>query len=922
MQGIIQKLIDSLGRETFPVTHANAVFINKSTTLADELYAKRLGTGTLVIDPERWGITVGLPPKPYQNSDYVNAYNNVLAFNRILVYANANGITEVILPENNYAITYSLVTINMQSYVTLNLNGSTIKVIYDSDRQSPYDTRSTTDYYNFGGYAFKFSNCYHSKIMNGIILGDSYDRSFSNTSERSMEGTYGIAFSQSASYCTVSHCEVSGFMGDNVNCNSDGANRGTIAATSMGDIDASGNVIASTTSVITAPSTIPTGMRFLSFNGQGYSRTTSLNNKYFDVVYYKADGSYLGTFDHRKIQTDIPIPPSAATVRFKFYNEADATKNFNIFLDWGGTPHHNTVEYCDIYNGHRGGITGGGNYTTVQYCFIRQNGKPYSWFDGVPSFPDSTKYGINAEDSYGDNMVIKNNVFDGGYHGILIRAHSAFIENNHFYNLGGNAITIYSMTYGVIRGNYAYTWQGNRWVELFGGGEFTGAQKIVITDNYFMGGCKLDTAGYNVECRNNTIIPGGCTFGNADFANNEFILLTDSSYKLVSSSVLKNCTFNVMESGNVASGVRPAVNITADIIDGCTFNGSLQIIYQPASGTVTMSNCTVNKVYANNPSKCVMNYSKCTVTDSQLVANGVSVVAPNVNYGVITVDSCTFNNTAASTYTSFLMSYCNMVNGMKFNITNSSFNISNSAFTCIISANYVSANQYNASIKYCSITYTGASSLTTRYYQGDTHPATSTIASMTLNNVTMTVASTSNYITYDPLVENPTVPNSGFYRIGQTIRNVTPTSGGYIGWVCMSGGYADNGVWVASKAFYNVGDLILSGGHTYQAQTFGTSGKVQPNFPITSGATVDDTMNAATFVTNNAYLVGALVLPPTSNGCYYECTTAGTTTTTPTFSTTNGATITSGTAVFTTRKIVTWKEVGTQATFKPYGLIS
>jgi hypothetical protein len=317
-----------------------------------------------------------------------------------------------------------------------------------------------------------------------------------------------------------------------------------------------------------------------------------------------------------------------------------------------------------------------------------------------------------------------------------------------------------------------------------------------------------------------------------------------------------------------------------------------------------------------------MNFKNCNLTDSQLALQGVSIPAPNVDFSILTVDSSTFKSTNSNLYNSFFFSYTNMTNGARLTVTNSSFQIDNSSFLAFVTFNYVSVSQINTAFKNCTVKYTGSTPLSVKYYDGDTKVSSSAIANVQLSNINLSVTTTGKFINYDPDVENIGEPTSGFFRLGKTIANVNPVSGGYLGWVCITQGYADSSTWSASTV-YNVGDRVLSSGHIYEVQSFGTSGKTQPTFPTASGATVNDTVGAATWLASKSYVVGDLVLPSTSNGSYYECTTAGTSgTVQPTWGTTNGATINDNGVIFTTRKIVTWKEVGVKAVFKQYGLIA
>ena len=132
-----------------------------------------------LIELDRWNIKQGLPVKPYTAADYVTADANIQGINNAIQYAYSNGHTSIVLPRGQYALCYPR-EIKMVSNMTFDLNGSTLKVIYDSDRKSPFDTRTTTDYYNFKGNSIVFENVTNAHLIGGTIIGCRDDRSFSN----------------------------------------------------------------------------------------------------------------------------------------------------------------------------------------------------------------------------------------------------------------------------------------------------------------------------------------------------------------------------------------------------------------------------------------------------------------------------------------------------------------------------------------------------------------------------------------------------------------------------------------------------------------------------------------------------------------------------------------------------------------------
>jgi hypothetical protein len=155
----------------------------------------------------------------------------------------------------------------------------------------------------------------------------------------------------------------------------------------------------------------------------------------------------------------------------------------------------------------------------------------------------------------------------------------------------------------------------------------------------------------------------------------------------------------------------------------------------------------------------------------------------------------------------------------------------------------------------------------------------------------------------------PTVTN-GFYYIattGGTSSSVQPTWSTTAGATVTDNGNA--GTWAASTA-YALGAYVkpsASNGMYYKCTTAGTSAGTAPTWSTTSGATIQDNGGATTWAATTAYTVGQTVIPATSNGYYYVCTTAGTTGgTAPTWPTTSGATISDASVVWTAYVIPVW----------------
>ncbi len=116
---------------------------------------------------------------------------------------------------------------------------------------------------------------------------------------------------------------------------------------------------------------------------------------------------------------------------------------------------------------------------------------------------------------------------------------------------------------------------------------------------------------------------------------------------------------------------------------------------------------------------------------------------------------------------------------------------------------------------------------------------------------------------------------------------------------------------------YNLGDQITGTSPTnrlYVCKTAGTSGTTEPTWSQTIGGnttagtasfiTVDKFVSVATFAVSTAYTLGQVVKPTSGSASEFVVTTAGTSASSaPTWPTTIGGSVTSGTATFLCRSI-------------------
>jgi hypothetical protein len=81
----------------------------------------------------------------------------------------------------------------------------------------------------------------------------------------------------------------------------------------------------------------------------------------------------------------------------------------------------------------------------------------------------------------------------------------------------------------------------------------------------------------------------------------------------------------------------------------------------------------------------------------------------------------------------------------------------------------------------------------------------------------------------------PSMPTERPWSAGDRIYNTAPVAGGSLGWICTTGGWANNNPYLAG-AFYGPNDYVNTGGKVYVSKNAGNTGSTPPSH--TSGDAV------------------------------------------------------------------------------------
>ncbi|MCQ6278880.1 right-handed parallel beta-helix repeat-containing protein [Bacillus sp. EB600] len=572
-------------------------------------------TNAYIIDLSNWGITQGIPSKPYTIDNYKMANNNVSGINNALSWAYQNGYDYVVLPKGSYAICYPN-PINTQPNMTIDFNYSTLKVIYDSDNRSPYDNTGNP-IYKFGGNSIQCTTP-QTHIINLILIGDRIDRSWSNSSERSTESTYGVIFGAGAHYSTIRNCNISYYMGDAISLSYSPYNSFSIGKTEFGGLDNTTGAPTTGTTSNTVRSVnfiqFPSGITSFSMIGLGYAPATSIPSGTFNVYFYKTDNSFIMKKVNVRTRDIIQIPKNATQLKLTW--EGNGTVDDGLLPNnppyWAiliknGVADHVMVENNEIHRCHRGGLTLGTNNALIRNNYFHDTGAPDGMdIDGLPQFPDFTRYAINTEDNVGQNCHIVENIFDNSRIAIALRGEYNEVSSNEFRNCP-IGIQLYYQRHITVTKNYFYYsnfqcfnyYNFDRdWIitdNIFNASQmtFAGSGTIAtINNNHFHSGSYVSNSVASLSFKNNTFdnshytvtetqtLIDGCSFVNGGYI--EMYSLVNPFDKII------RCTFN--NGSYIRMQNSPQV-----IIRGSVFNDGY-VYYSTQTGTYTLINCTVNNI--------------------------------------------------------------------------------------------------------------------------------------------------------------------------------------------------------------------------------------------------------------------------------------------------------------------------------------
>lgn len=753
-------------------------------------------------------------------NDGTDAVNTSIGINNALAWASQQGFTEVLLPKGTYLIDETN-PIQPQSFMTINLGGSTLRI---------RDNGLT-------GYAiisFR-NNQQYARITNGKIEGDRYSHNYSSGGTH--EFGIGVDLRYGGQFITIDNLEICNTTGDAIiaitSFGGIGGGYPKIAGNlEVGGINTSNGTLNSSTNRIRSKVKLPMvsqivnigyfGLYGDSYGGIGSEITTDI----YDVIFYKSDNSYLSSVTNVHFFDEVAVPSGASYAKVVLHQgTVPSISGCTILVRTPQFPKHIYIEKCNLHHCRRLGIAiCGAKHFYVQGCEIHH-------ISGT-----GPAGAIDIEDGYDLNQYIyidSNNIFDNDSYSIIAVA-------GRYINITNNKIHS-----GIFTIN-------------------SGVNKSIIDNNYFLhSGPRLE--GTSLFLNNHLLNSKLLLLGKAEalienclFHNSPLSIGKQKAYV----AQINNCKFYYDDdfyNASINPGAPLGFGVEPQTISNSTFEGSgkeaFTVVPVGAHDWIFNNVSFINIKHRDNRITPLPPgiYHSCNFINSGRLRETSSTIQSKFEF-----ENCYFQ---WNSYPLFYMRSSNKVDLFRVKNCNFSGGISGNAFLLdgiwgrlefIDNDFYFSPPSNNAIIEIWKTT-TADSVLIARNSFIST---TSMVAISAENSSTIPLIFKDNTVEMaqiklhdlhvkinnnldgivDPYYLMSTEPSSGFYKLGQEIKNANPKAGGYLGWVCLTTGYANNNPWKANKS-YTINNYINTNGKVYKCINSGTSSTSPPTH--TSGTGID-----------------------------------------------------------------------------------
>lgn len=719
---------------------------------------------------------------PYTQTEYEQAYNNGINLAKAVKAANDTGYSKVVLERGLYPMCYANLTgssaennitsnclINGLTDFDIDLNGSTLFAIFDSNNRSPYDKGTVLPPYKLPGALIMFKNTTNLTVVRGFIRGDEYMRSWVS-GEQNTEQTYGFNVIDNNINIQFEECEFTGFRGDGISGGPKGAQVVRFDVWYSGGVDANGNEIVETGSYRTAKVDLSGKVilrNAVQINTTGYLRSADFRNDQLAVFFYDTNGVFQSS--EKCYQTEfVYLPKNCRYVQFVAYNDerTDATVSYGNWVQLAsGNSDGALITRCKFYENHRGGVSNLCANTIINDCDFWDNGGNKQ---GFMDYSNVTRYAINFEDSYVTKLSVINCRINNHIQAILCNARHLYVTNNKIQNIKFGGVSVFGTSHSIVVDNtfdnvgilfaFVETATTKRRFAIFSNNivrrshfynDISQLQNtfLSVNDNNF-NKCRLYLAGNNQNLVFNNNIAKELL---SRYVN---VFVVRDALNANNNSVFKD---NTDSSSNGWSNV----SINAKL----SKNNYLYLLYdvRVEKATEAGKSVTVNGVFVESSNKAwqVMTNDKrvgweshvdtvivddCKLTQTQL-AIGDIVTYPQMCDLSATIKNCLFDNAA---YITVHRRDTTTPSAATLIISDCVFDLSNSAK--LIDIPYAMIGTLN--IRFINCTFKSLTAKSLAFLQGQTANATSKLINCQLINVTNTDTITTVEgrvkVTYDP----------------------------------------------------------------------------------------------------------------------------------------------------------------------------
>ncbi|WJE24663.1 right-handed parallel beta-helix repeat-containing protein [Bacillus cereus] len=790
--------------------------LKSSKSLIGETESANVVSGTYFLELERWNV----------KNDRTDANNTSKGINNALLWASQQGFIEVVLPMGIYLIDENT-PIEPQSFMTLNLGGATLKI-----RDNGLVKYAIVRYQR---------NQKFSRITNGRIEGDKDTHDYT-TIPHTHEWGYGIEVGNTTpiegsniSYISIDNMEILNCTGDGIAMESTWGQigeydfAGTFEVGGISDVNGTPivdvNKIRSSIKIDLHHESI-TKWGYFGLYGDGYGGIGSeINTELYDVLFYKADNTFVAATKRIMFFEEVNVPQGADYAKIVLHQSTVPSKDgCKITVRIPEFSKNVFIEKCKIHDCRRLGISvSGAKQIYIRDCEI------YKMKGTAP------QGAIDIEDGYRLNQYInieRNNMYDNqGYNIVVV--------GGRYINIIQNKLTNNSLVVGQ------------------------NVEKVIINHNHLREvSCVL---GGEVTFVNNqmygtrVIIDQGdkeALIGNCIFHNSALVMGRDKAYCIQ----VNQCEFfsdqdlfhSFSQLGSIIGFSTEPQTISDCVIKGSSVEGtSLTGVSPGVKNGWRLSN--VSFIDTKHPQGIITNLPPGVYTGCNFENSGTISFVTKTPQAEYEFNGCSFSWDA---YNLFIVESSQTIAMLK--VKNSTFRggrWGSAFFLWDIGGRiefinnvfeYPNSESTDSIINFWNETFISEYILiennifrSNKSMIGvNANQISSSITLIFKDNIVDTVViklrdehiKKDNYINgvFDPYFYSATEPTEGFFRVGQTIKNSNPVAGGYIGWICLNEGNANNTIW-EKDIVYKMDDVVSVNGKVYKCKVMSTNGVAEPS---------------------------------------------------------------------------------------------